>query len=366
MALKFTFVYAYRDRDVDRVNLSLLSLEKQERKNFEVQFIDYGSNSKYANLVKDIVGRYSFASYHYIAHEGLLWNKSKAINYGFLKAKTEFVFISDVDILFDSGFTKTLVNVAKLDQFALFKIGYLGRETDSENIKNKTFKLLKPTHYGDTFGVGLFPKSGLKKVKGLDTFFHFYGSEDEDLNQRLIVAGYKLYRYEKPLLLHQWHPRYPQRAKEKLTVTPRLYNIQRINQRHYLWHKYQSVIVPSGNVGWNQVFLKDDFTILENSERTYNLDNVKAKVIHVLDHELLTYEGQVVTIIFEESPYYRTFKYRVKCVLNKQTQPYISMKEINDLILQRIVFKYRHYNYAYKVASNLEKITFSIDLRKPL
>jgi hypothetical protein len=38
------------------------------------------------------------------------------------------------------------------------------------------------------------------------------------------------------------------------------------------------------------------------------------------------------------------------------------MKEVNDMILAKIVFHYRHFNYSYKVAEDLNEISFTIDL----
>ncbi len=36
--------------------------------------------------LEEVINEFSFANYHYIGHEGLLWNKSKALNYGIQKA----------------------------------------------------------------------------------------------------------------------------------------------------------------------------------------------------------------------------------------------------------------------------------------
>jgi glycosyltransferase involved in cell wall biosynthesis len=363
MQPKFTIIYAYRNRDVKRAKLSLLSLKKQSQKNFEVQFIDYGSTENYANQIKTVIDDFSFVTYHYVAHKGLLWNKSKALNYGISKTTTDYIVIADVDVLFASSFIEKIETLANLKQFTLFKIGYLPEEITSANIKKTAFQLLKPKHYGDTFGIGLFPKVALEKVKGLDTFFHFYGSEDEDLNNRLKVAGYQLCRNKESLLLHQWHPRYPQKKKEKLTITPRLSNIQRINQRHFLSHKERKIIVPEQNEYWNECYSKSDYKILKQPDVTLIIDNIKAKIDHFLNYELIAYKGKVVTVIFKEAVYYNTLKYKLKTLLKIQSQPYLSMKQVNDQVLKKIIFEYRNYNYAYIISDDLKEIEFTIDLR---
>lgn len=363
MQPKFTIIYAFRNRDVNRVRLSLFSLEKQILKNFEVHFIDYGSTQNYENQIKAVIDDFPFVTYHYIAHEGLLWNKSKALNYGITKATTNYIITADIDVLFATNFTEQIETLAKPTEFVLFKIGYLPEEITPSIIEKTTFELLRPKHYGDTFGIGLFPKAALEKVKGLDTFFHFYGSEDEDLNYRLKVAGYKLNRCEAQLLLHQWHPRYPQKAKETLTVTPRLTNIQRINQRHFLSHKERNIIEPEQHSFWNQWYSKSDFQILKQPDETFVIDNIKAKVCHFLNYELIAYKGKVIKVIFKEAAYYNTLKYKLKTLLKMQSQPYLSMKQINDLVLEKIIFDYSHYNYAFTISKSLKEIEFSVNLK---
>ena len=362
MQPKFTIIYAFRNRDANRIKLSLASLVNQKKRNFEVQFVDYGSERKYAKAVEEVLKEFSFANYHYIAHEGLLWNKSKAINYGILKAKGSAIFIADADVLFAVNFSEIIESLIKQDQFLLFKIGYLEESVTPKVIENSNFETLKPKHYGDTFGVGLFPKIALEKIGGLDEFFHFYGSEDEDLNSRLITAGYKMNRCEENILLHQWHKRYPQKTKEKLTVIPRLSNIRRINQRHFLRRKEQHGFVLD-KIQDRKYYTKSDYEIFETPTNIIEVDNIEAKVIHVLNYELPLIKNGITKMIFKQSPYYKSSKYKIKTALNKLTQAYLSMKQVNDLILQKILFNYRDYNYKYEVSKDLKTIEFIVDLR---
>ena len=363
MQSKFTIIYAYRNRDVERVRLSLRSLKNQSTQNFEVLFIDYGSTDDFTQKVKMIMNEFSFVTYHYIAHEGLLWNKSKALNYGISKTNSEYIVISDVDVLFASDFVKQLENLANPNQFSLFKISYLPQEISSETIETKAFNELKSTHSGDTFGIGLFPKKALEKVKGLDTFFHFYGSEDEDLNNRLISAGYTFNRCEDFLLLHQWHPRYPKKKDQKLTVIPRLSNIQRINQRHFLWQKEMNIKMPYRSKNWSRCYSKIDYEVLKQPHKSIVINNLKAQVIHFLNHELSASSGTIIKVVFKEDEYYNSSKYKVKKILNVHMQTYLTLKEINDLLLEKIIFEYKDFNYSYVISKNLDKIEFTIDLR---
>lgn len=362
MLSTFTILYAYRDRDPSRVRLSLLSLQKQKYRNFDVVFVDYGSTAKYSESIKGVIENFEFAAYYSIGHKGLLWNKSKALNYGIAKSKTDNVFIADVDVLFAPEFSEIIESLVSPNQFTLFKIGYLPESVTPKDIKNSSFKALKPKHYGDTFGVGLFPREALIKVGGLDEFFHFYGSEDEDLNFRLEAAGYKLNRCEENLLLHQWHARYPQKYQERLTVMPRLTNIQRINQRHFLRHK-ETQNFTLDDLASRKYYLHSDYKILENPSEVIEIDNVEAKVIHVLNYELPLFKNEIIKIIISEAAFFGSSKYKLKTALNKQTQPYLSMKQVNDLLLQKILFNYRNHNYSFKVCEDLKTIEFTIDIR---
>ncbi|MCB0447736.1 MAG: glycosyltransferase, partial [Gelidibacter sp.] len=243
--VEFTIIYAFRNRDAKRVQLSLMSLEQQQFQNFKVLFIDYGSQLAYSEAVKNVVEQFSFATYHYVAHEGLLWNKSKAINYGIKLTETPYIITADVDVLFAPHFAETVVKHIEPHGFLLFKIGYLSETDTKQQLSALNFTSIATTHIGDTFGIGLFSKLALETVGGLDEFFHFYGSEDEDLNVRLQMAGFTLKRCNELMLYHQWHARYPQKNNRKLQVQPRLTNVLRLNQRQFLWHTYHKITHPN-------------------------------------------------------------------------------------------------------------------------
>lgn len=358
---KYSIIFAYRNRDSERVRMSLKSLSNQSNQDFEVVFVDYGSNDAYADKIKSAVEEFDFAFYHYVAHTGLLWNKSKALNYGIKNANSEFVVLADVDVLFAPNFITSLNALRDVNSFNLFKISYLDKSVELKDIDTERLNQLKVSHVGDTFGIGLFPKVALEKVKGLDTFFHFYGSEDEDLNSRLEAAGFSQKRYNEQLLWHQWHPTYSS-EKESLTVSPRLSNIKRINQRHFLWHKEEHATEPINAQNWHRVFTKADLDTLNHPDETITLLNIEAYVVHFLRIVMPSYNNQVVSVVFQQDEYYKSLKYKLKNTLNKETQRYISLKEVNDLVLKEIIFKYKDFNYKYEVADDLETISFTIDL----
>ena len=357
-----TIIYAYRNRDVARVKASLVSLQMQTQQNFNIVFVDYGSEESYAQEVQKVVSGFVFATYYYIAHPGLLWNKSKALNYGIHKATTPYVFLTDVDVVFHPSLTAVIQQLTTPGRFYLFTIGYLPKEINTKEAQQLPFEQRKPTHTGDTFGIGLFPLEALHKVEGLDTFFHFYGSEDADVNTRLQQAGYTLTRHKPLLIQHLWHPRYPVKKDNKLTVQPRLTNVQRINQRHFLRNREKGIIKPSRQDTLGNVISKEESDLLQKPTKTIKIYNILAHVEHFLGEELPSYIGEIIKVEFIEDPYYHTLKHKLKKLLGKQTQPYCSMKEVNDMVLKEIVYNYRDANYSFEISNDFKAIIFKIQL----
>jgi len=360
-----TLLFAYRNRDTIRVDLALKSLALQTNLNFDVVFVDYGSKENSFRSAQAVIAKYDFATYYYIGHQGLLWNKSKALNYGIEKSQSEFVLTADVDLLFAPQFIETVHLFKNKCTYSLFKIGYLSKRVTEQQQMKLDVNVIATKFIGDTFGVGLYAKSALQNVGGLDEFFHFYGSEDEDLNFRIQASGIQLHRVDDLMLYHQWHERYPIRKDSKLTVLPRLSNILRLNQRHFLRHKmYNQVSVNTERK--KTFFLKYDLKVLEHPGTTFEINNIAAHVSHFFEEELPRLKEGVYKVVITEDPYYTSWKYKCKLLLGKHTQPYLSMKTINDTVLKCILFKYRHNNYSYEVSKDLKQIYFSIVLKSVL
>lgn len=101
---------------------------------------------------------------------------------------------------------------------------------------------------------------------------------------------------------------------------------------------------------------------LENPDIIIKTPNILAQVEHLLREELPAVENQVIRMEFFENSYYASNKHRLKKLLGKQTQPYISMKDVNDMVLKEILFNYRDYNYSFEINKGLKTIVFCIQL----
>ncbi|MBU2527227.1 MAG: glycosyltransferase [Bacteroidetes bacterium] len=358
---KITILYAYRNRDAQRVRLSLQSLQQQDVKNFEVVFVDYGSEEAFAASVKAVVESFEFATYHYIAHPGLLWNKSKALNFGIKQAHADFIFIADVDIIFHPQTLSLFCKIADKQKAYLFKLAYLTHKDTYETTEKQPFDALKIKHIGKVNGMVLVSRKALEEVQGLDEFYHFYGSEDVDLFARLEHSGQKLTHRDELFFKHQWHVIYNTYNDSKLSKTPRLFNVKRLNQQHYFWHKSQKYIQPRLQAA-STYYSTEDLERLQRPSVVLKLPNILAVVEHFLAVELPSTSDAIVSVQFYEDPYYRSLKHKIKQVLGKQTQPYCSMKQVNDMVLRSIVFHYPHHNYSYAVSDDLKTLHWVIEV----
>ena len=176
-----SILYAHRNRDSERIKLSFESLRKQELQNFEVIFVDYGSENKLVNELEELEREFPFVRFYHLPVAQVLWNKSKALNYGIKKSKGDFVFVADTDLVFHPKTSLFWNKIQSPDKFYLFLLGYLDKEESRELSNDYEFENLKPHRIGDVNGMILTSRESLLKVNGLDEFFHFYGAEDEDL-----------------------------------------------------------------------------------------------------------------------------------------------------------------------------------------
>jgi len=362
MQKSISILIPYRNRDETRIRLVLESLEQQTNKDFNVVLVDYGSSETISLKIESLINSFDFTSYHYVAHPGLLWNKSKALNFGIRNTNTDYIVTTDTDVLFTPDFIDEALKLRSENSFSLFKIGYLSKQESLKQYELLNVKDSKAMFFGDTFGIGLFPKKLLEAIGGLDEFFHFYGSEDEDLNARLQLIGATLNKCEKQMLYHLWHPRYPRKKDHKLTSNPRLTNILRINQYHFLQNRANKISFPNDK-NWGNCFRKSDNLVLSEPHQRIKLKNIAAHVVHFFEEELPKYNNDTIEVIIEEDNYYNSIKYKIKNLMGKQSQPYLSMKAVNDLILKNILFRYRDYNYCYEVSLKLKQISFILDFK---
>ena len=211
-----SIIYPYRNRELKRIKYSLNTLQQQTNQNFEVYFVDYGSEQNLAKQVKELVSNYSFVNYLYINNNYQLWNKSKALNFIIRNLQSPYFFVADIDILFHSQFIEVTLGLAQPNKATYFQVGMLSAKEASREQSFEKYQVKFKTNESAT-GMTLFPVKSVQELRGFDEFYHFWGSEDTDMHVRLKNYGLKINYYDtRILMLHQWHETY--RMKEKMEL----------------------------------------------------------------------------------------------------------------------------------------------------
>ena len=353
-----TILYPYRNRELGRIKRSLDSLANQKVLNFEVFFIDYGSDEDMALQVQELVTHYDFISYEYLFTSNQPWNKCKALNYAVKKTESDYCFIADVDIIFHPDFSILLEREKDLNTAVFFKVGFLSEE---ESIKNCDFESYKINFYSneEATGMTLFPVRKLKEIRGFDAFFHFWGAEDTDVLNRLKNHGCKIEFYdENVLLLHQWHPNYRQSETTVLNKKIQLSGVVELNHQH-LKYNLEKRIERVNLQGWGGVMNESDYEELSGLP-TIKLSNEVSEIDHFLFVELYQKKECFISVEIKTHPFCRTFKHKIKKIFRKKVSEFYTLKEVNDLLLLHLVSYYHHLPYIYKISDNLESIEFKI------
>jgi hypothetical protein len=86
MTNTISIVIGFKDREISRVKNSLDSLSLQNSDiNFEVIFVDYGSEEECSNQLLLLMHNFSFVKYVKVNSRGWFWNRSHALNIGVTK-----------------------------------------------------------------------------------------------------------------------------------------------------------------------------------------------------------------------------------------------------------------------------------------
>jgi len=203
-------IYCYRDREAERVEASLQSLASQENQDFHVTFIDYGSRDANSKAVETICKNFSFCSYYYINSLGKMWNRGDALNQGILLSRGDYLFFSDIDMLFLPGFIDLLHRLKLNNKANFFPVGYLSPRS-SKKIKKTALEKLPFKKSGDyASGMVLAPRQHLQKINGYHTFYSLWGLEDNDLRHRLQLHNFAIAQVMEVYLLHQYHTPVPE------------------------------------------------------------------------------------------------------------------------------------------------------------
>lgn len=206
-APRLSIILSYRNRDAQRVRRCLDSLANQTIKDFEVLFVDFGSDSAAARTIKALVEQYPFARYFYSDTRGQPWNRSIALNIGIQNAAGPYILTADVDLILSPTVLEISLQHASPKRVLHLRPFMLPQDfADWQNV----------TQYEERFPLGPVSMLGVfqlaaadhwRALRGFDEFYRYYGVEDRDLGQRLAQLGVETHWLTGIVpTFHQWHP----------------------------------------------------------------------------------------------------------------------------------------------------------------
>lgn len=205
--MQFSFIVLYRNRDMARVERCLQSIENQSFTDFEILFLDYGSDDIMQQQVAKLCSRFPKVRYVYANTQGWLWCRSHALNLGIAAAKGNYMIIVDVDIIYSPNFAAYFAERITPEKLFLYSCYYLPQSFRNHDQLN--FNQNYDYQVSDVSGNGLLvaPKQKILDAGGYDTYFKVWGFEDIDMYQRLKKHGVEDNRISINDLktFHQWH-----------------------------------------------------------------------------------------------------------------------------------------------------------------
>jgi len=243
MQREVTLIIPIRNRDPERIGNVIGSLREKDG-DLDAIVVDYGSDRRhieeYESLAKDL----GF-ELEKMAAMGLPWSQARAINRGARLTTTEYVAISDVDLVYGSD-----------------PIGYClaqGREDVSYHIdtfwldKNGDRRKARAAGHGSPGGFQFIHRSAFDKAGGYDERIVYWGLEDRDWYVRLEHLGYEqIWLPEGHRAYHVWHPRSETRGMRPVTASYDSASFCMAN-----------IVAPKLAQDWGRALRKEDRPILE-------------------------------------------------------------------------------------------------------
>lgn len=255
-----SIIIPYRNRETERIRRCLDSLENQTSKEFEVVFLDYGSDYNYVEKIKPLVDGYSFVNYVYNNTKGWFWNRSHCLNSGIKIANSEFIMTTDADMIFESHFVETAIKYLDKNT-AIFSECYYAPKgiVDLDELNNNLHKCdaSGKVQFG---GCQILSKEKLEEVGGFDEYFRIWGVEDIDIHSRLMKTGIDIcwIPIDEVKIFHQWHPIVS--SSNKVLMPSNWYE--------KMWSYYENNKKLKRNNEWGKIYTEDERPVLKDENST--------------------------------------------------------------------------------------------------
>ena len=213
--MKISVILPVRNRSNKRLENCLRSLAWQDLgpDNYEVILSDFGSSKSESQKLALMATTFGARIVRTETNE--IWNRSRALNHGIRAAKGQYIFCTDIDMLFEANFLSTLLatqSSAQDQALVVCRCRDLPEEIPEQDWTQSDYASLKQkAPFREKLGTGacqMALKSAFEAIRGYDEGFKFWGMEDNDMKFRM-TSGYGLelvWVHDKTSMLHQWHP----------------------------------------------------------------------------------------------------------------------------------------------------------------
>lgn len=217
--IKFSILIGFRNRNISRVTRCIESFAAQTFKNFELIFVDYGSDPEIASSVKKFLSDYPFVKYIYNDTRGWFWNRAHALNTGLVNSVGTYIIASDIDMIHAPNFVEALDQIVQPATLYHYRCYYLPEKFDYSTVPlNAGEKCSFPVSSEKAQGLLVVEREACERVGGWNENFKIYGGEDNEMSQRLLEDGLQVQwlPLNRFTTYHQWHPSH----KKSIEVLP--------------------------------------------------------------------------------------------------------------------------------------------------
>lgn len=213
MSMKFSIVIPIYNAEFISYQLETISALDYSRDDFEVIYVDDGSDISYQERYSSLFQGYDFSfQYYYIDDKQWRFRVSEARNIGYKKSKYEHIIFIDADCLFPGYYLKNLENIILQTEESIIlwqSIGYNHRENiesiiPQDIVDGEYHKYKSNPYFQDFRDVGWYKylwevfiggnlyikKSLLEEVNGWDEKIINWGWEDLDIWFRFYKSWY--------------------------------------------------------------------------------------------------------------------------------------------------------------------------------
>ena len=206
MSPRYSWIYGFRDRPVERLRRSLETVRQQTVKDQEVVVLDYGSSREGAAELQEHLSEFPEVKLVRTETEGWPWNRGRALNTGVREASGDYLLFADIDLLFAPSFVEEMETEVAPGRVLHREVEALPKGWEKKS--GDPFALGElPSMSKDALGAPhLIHREVFEALGGFDEAYEFWGLEDWDLHEREIQSGLEpVWLTGKGRVLHQWH-----------------------------------------------------------------------------------------------------------------------------------------------------------------